>query len=132
MVSIVVAKSRNRVIGRDGRLPWHLPADLRRFRELTSGNTVVMGRRTYESLPDTFRPLPKRRNIVVSANPSYACPGAELQASLRSALDVCGGEGFVIGGSRIYAEALPVADRLYVTEVDAEVEGDVFFPPISS
>src|SRR3954453_13745644 len=102
MVSIVVAKSRNRVIGRDGRLPWHLPADLRRFRELTSGANVVMGRRTYESLPEKFRPLPNRRNLVLSRDPSYAVPGAEVFPDLDSAVASCGGDCFVIGGEVAY------------------------------
>jgi dihydrofolate reductase len=130
MVSIVVAHSRNQVIGNRGRLPWHLPADMRRFRELTGGEAVVMGRRTYESLPDAFRPLPRRRNLVVSSNPSYRCPGAELHPSLEAALAACDRHCFVIGGGEIYAQAMPDAERAYVTRVDAEVEGDAFFPEL--
>ena len=91
MIACVVAHSRNRVIGRDGDLPWHLPADLRRFRELTSGHAVVMGRRTYESLPDRFRPLPNRRNLVLSRDPSFRAEGAEVFADLASALAACAG-----------------------------------------
>jgi dihydrofolate reductase len=131
VVSIVVAQSRNQVIGTRGGLPWHLPSDMRRFRELTSGGTVVMGRRTYCSLPDRFRPLPRRRNVVVSTNPGASFPGAELHTSLSAALDACDRHCFVIGGSEVYAQAMPLVDRLYVTQVDAVVEGDVFFPPIS-
>jgi dihydrofolate reductase len=131
VIACVVAHSRNRVIGRDGDLPWHLPADLRRFRELTSGHAVVMGRRTYESLPERFRPLPNRRNLVLSRDPSFAAPGAEVFADLASALAACGGDCFVIGGGATYAEALGVADRVYATEIDAEVEGDTFFPELS-
>jgi dihydrofolate reductase len=131
VVSIVVAHSRNQVIGARGGLPWHLPSDMRRFRELTSGGAVVMGRRTYDSLPDAFKPLPRRRNVVVSSNRAYVCPGAELHASLDAALEACQRHCFVIGGSEVYAQALPLVDRLYVTHVDAEVEGDVFFPRIS-
>ena len=131
MIACVVAHSRNRVIGRDGDLPWRLPADLRRFRELTSGHTVVMGRRTYESLPDRFRPLPNRRNLVLSTDPAYAAPGAEVFGDLDSALAACEGDCFVIGGGATYAEALPRAARVYATEIDAEIEGDTFFPELS-
>src|SRR3954452_7140596 len=131
MVSFVVAHARNRVIGRDGGLPWHLPADLRRFRELTTGHAVVMGRKTYESLPERFRPLPNRRNLVLSTDPAYRADGAEVFADLASALDAChGDECFVIGGGATYAEALPHAHRIYATEIDADVEGDAFFPDL--
>jgi dihydrofolate reductase len=131
VIACVVAHSRNRVIGRDGDLPWHLPADLRRFRELTSGHAVVMGRRTYESLPDRFRPLPNRRNLVLSRDPSFRAEGAEIFGDLASALAACGGDCFVIGGGATYAEALSVADRVYATEIDAEIEGDTFFPELA-
>ena len=132
MVSIVVAHSSNRVIGRDGGLPWRLPADMRRFRELTTGSTVVMGRRTYESLPDAFRPLPERRNLVLSGDPDYRPPGIEVFASLEDALDACGGDCFVIGGEVTYRDALPRCERLYVTEIDTVLEGDAYFPEIDA
>jgi dihydrofolate reductase len=131
VIACVVAHSSNRVIGRDGDLPWHLPADMRRFRELTSGHAVVMGRKTYESLPDRFRPLPNRRNLVLSRDPGYAAPGAEVFGDLASALAACEGDCFVIGGGATYAEALAVADRVYATEIDAEVDGDTYFPELS-
>ena len=131
MIACIVAHSRNRVIGRDGDLPWHLPSDLRRFRELTSGSAVVMGRRTYESLPERFRPLPNRRNLVLSRDPSYVAPGAEVFRDLDSALAACDGDCFVIGGGATYAEALPRAVRVYVTEIDAEIDGDTFFPELT-
>ena len=128
MISIVVAHSRNRVIGRDGGLPWHLPTDLRRFRELTTGGTVVMGRKTYESIPERFRPLPGRRNVVVSR---AGCDGApEVYGSVEAALAAAGPECFVIGGGEVYAEAVKVADRVYATELHDDVEGDVFFPQL--
>jgi dihydrofolate reductase len=130
VIACIVAHSRNRVIGRDGDLPWHLPADQRRFRELTSGHAVVMGRRTYESLPDRFRPLPNRRNLVLSTDPAYLAPGAEVFGDLPSALAACAGDCFVIGGGTTYAEALGVADRVYATEIDADVDGDTFFPEL--
>ena len=98
MIALVVALSSNRVIGRDGALPWRLPTDLRRFRELTTGHAVVMGRRTYESLPERFRPLPDRRNIVLSTRASYAAPGAEVFGDLEAALEACEHDCFVIGG----------------------------------
>jgi dihydrofolate reductase len=130
MVSLVVARAANGAIGRGGGLPWRLPSDLRRFRELTSGGTVVMGRRTYESLPQAFRPLPERRNIVLSGRAGYAAPGAEVHDALARALAACGGECFVIGGERVYRQALPLAARAYVTEVEEEVDGDAFFPEL--
>jgi len=130
VVAIVVAHSANRVIGRDGALPWRLPSDLRRFRELTLGSTVLMGRRTFESLPDAFRPLPGRRNLVLSSDPGYRARGAETFGSLDAALAACEGDCFVIGGERTYREALPRCQRLYATEIDAEVEGDVLFPEL--
>ena len=130
VLSIVVAHSRDRVIGRDGDLPWHLPSDLRRFRELTGGHAVIMGRRTWESIPDRFRPLPGRRNLVLTRDASYEAPGAEVFGDLASALAACEGDAFVIGGGRVYGEALPLADRAFVTRVDADVDGDVFFPEL--
>ena len=127
MVALVVAHSANRVIGRDGGLPWRLPGDLKRFRALTTGQTVVMGRRTYESLPDAFRPLPDRRNVVLTSDPGYRADGAEVVGDLDAALAApC----FVIGGGEVYAQALPRAQRVYATELEAEVDGDTFFPPL--
>lgn len=130
MVALVVAFSENRVIGRDGDLPWRLPSDLRRFKELTMGGTVVMGRRTFESLPAAVRPLPGRRNLVLSATPGFAAPGAEVLPTLAAALEACDRDCFVIGGARTYEEALPLADVVYATEVEGDVEGDTFFPPL--
>lgn len=130
MVAIVVAHSANRVIGRDGELPWRLPSDLRRFRELTTGHAVLMGRRTYESLPDGFRPLPERRNLVLSSDTAYRAEGAEVFASMDDALAACEGDCFVIGGEVTYRDALPLCHRLYVTEIDAELDGDAFFPEL--
>jgi dihydrofolate reductase len=130
VISIVVAHSRNRVIGRDGGLPWRLPGDMRHFRELTTGHTVLMGRRTFESLPDSFRPLPGRRNLVLSTDPAYGAEGAEVFGDLASALEACDHECFVIGGAQTYEESLPIVRRLHATEIDAEIEGDVYFPEI--
>ena len=130
MIAIVVAHSSNRVIGNEGALPWRLPSDMRRFRELTSGHTVLMGRRTYESLPDAFRPLPGRRNLVLSGDPGYRAEGAEVFASLDEALAACEGDCFVIGGEVTYRDALPLCERVYATEIDAELEGDAYFPAV--
>ena len=125
-ISLLVAVSENRIIGKGGGLPWHLPADLKRFKRLTLGHAVIMGRRTFESIG---RPLQKRRSIVLSRDPAYAPAGAETAAGLDAALALAAGEDevFVIGGSEVFAEALPRADRLYPTRVHAEVEGDVVF-----
>jgi len=116
-------------MGRDGDLPWHLPADLKRFKKLTTGHSIIMGRKTFESIG---RPLPKRRSIVLSQTPSFQPEGTEVAASLDEALKLArtDEEVFVIGGARVFAEALPIADRLYLTRVHADIEGDVFFPEI--
>jgi dihydrofolate reductase len=127
-ITVIAAVARNGVIGRDGRIPWHIPGDLPRFKRITMGHPVIMGRRTWESLG---RPLPGRRNIVISRTPGYAAGGAEVFASLAEALAACAGapEVFVIGGTEVYREALAVADRLLLTEIDADFEGDARFPP---
>lgn len=126
-LSIIVAVAENGVIGRGGGLPWRLPDDLRRFKELTMGKPVIMGRRTWESLG---RALPGRRNLVVSRMPGYSARGAEIAFSLPDALRRTTNEPevFVMGGAQLYAEALPLADRLYLTRVHAAVDGDVLFP----
>ena len=129
MIACVVAHASNRVIGRDGGLPWHLPTDMRFFRELTTGGTVIMGRRTWESIPERFRPLPGRRNLVLSRG--GAIEGAEVFATLEAALAAADGDVFVIGGGATYEAALPLADRVYATEIDADVEGDTRFPELS-
>ena len=126
-LSIIVAVAKNGVIGHRGRLPWHLPADLARFRELTTGHAMIMGRRTFESIG---RALPGRRSVVLSGKPGYDGDGITVVGSLAGALEACAQEqeAFVIGGASVYAEALPRAMRAYITRVGAEVEGDTFFP----
>lgn len=125
--SIVVAVARNGVIGRDNRLPWKLPKDLAYFKRVTMGHPVVMGRRTWESIG---KALPGRLNIVVTRNPSLDAPGATVVPSLAAAWKTAGdaAEVSVIGGTSIFREALPIADRIHLTEVEADVEGDTFFP----
>jgi dihydrofolate reductase len=128
VLTLVVAYARNGVIGRDGGLPWHLPGDMQHFKDVTGGGTVLMGRKTYMSIPEKFRPLPGRRNIVLSASGASA-PGAEVFSGLESAL-VAAPDAFVIGGGTVYDELLPLADAIWATEIDANVEGDTYFPPL--
>lgn len=127
-LSLIAAVASNGVIGSDNTLPWRLPEDLKRFKALTLGHPVVMGRKTYESIG---RPLPGRRNIVITRDATYAADGCETANSLETALAACNAttdEVFVIGGAQIYAEALPLAQRLYLTEIRREFPGDARFP----
>lgn len=134
-LAIIVAVAENGVIGRGNALPWHLPEDLRHFKRVTMGKPIVMGRRTYESIG---KPLPGRTNIVITRNPAFQAPGVEVvssfQQALRLAERIAAQEGVqevvVIGGAEVYAAALPLAERLYLTEVHASVEGDAVLPPI--
>jgi dihydrofolate reductase len=130
IVTLVAAVAHGGVIGRDGTVPWHVPEDMAFFRELTMGHPVVMGRRTWDSLPDRFRPLPGRRNIVVTRNAAWKAAGAERAGSLEEALRLAGTDEqvFVIGGAEIYRAALPHADELVLTELELVVAGDAFFP----
>jgi dihydrofolate reductase len=129
-VTLVAAVARNGVIGRRGGIPWRIPEDMARFRALTTGYPVVMGRKTWDSLPERFRPLPARRNIVVTRNPAWAADGAERARSLDDALELLASSErvFVIGGAALYTTALPLIDELELTEVDLEVDGDAYFP----
>ena len=129
-VTLVAAIARGGVIGDGTTIPWHIPEDLAFFRDLTTGHTVVMGRRTWDSLPERFRPLPGRRNVVVTRNTAWAADGAERAGSLDDALELTSDaeDVFVIGGAEIFAAALPLADRLVLTEIALDVEGDVLFP----
>ncbi len=126
----MAAVARGGVIGRGGAIPWRIPEDAQRFRTLTMGHPVVMGRRTWDSLPDRFRPLPGRPNVVITRNAAWHADGAERAGSLAESLRLLEGaqQVFVIGGAELYAEALPLADELLLTEIDADVEGDTFFP----
>jgi len=123
MISIIVAYARGRVIGKDGRMPWHLPADLQHVKQLTTGQTIVMGRKTFASIG---RPLPNRRNVVLTRSRDFAAPGVEVVHSKDEVLAL--GDVFIFGGAELYAQFLDVADRLYITEIDLEVAGDTFFP----
>lgn len=129
-LSVIVAIANNGVIGVDNALPWHLPEDLKRFKSLTMGHHIIMGRKTYESLG---RLLPGRTTVIVSRNPSYqAPPGALVANSLSQAVAICAGdaEPFMIGGAQLYQEALLLADKLYVTWIEREYQGDAHFPAL--
>ncbi len=130
MLAIIAAVARNGVIGRDGTLPWHLPEDLAHFRRVTIGCPVIMGRRTWESLPPKFRPLPGRHNIVVTRQPGWRAEGATVAADLDAAIAAAGDAArvFVIGGAELFAAALARTRELVLTEIDAEMQGDARFP----
>ena len=127
---LIAAVARHRAIGRGGELLWHESEDQKHFRRVTLGCPVIMGRKTWDSLPARFRPLPGRRNIVVTRQPAWQAEGAERAGSLDEALALAGDAAklFVIGGAELYALALPRADELELTEIDAEFEADAFFP----
>lgn len=153
-IIIIAAVAKNRVIGKDNQLIWNIPEDMAHFKALTAGHIVIMGRKTWESLPPRFRPLPGRRNIVISHQADYAAPGAEVADSLKNALKLAStatkgsaeptkgsaelttGDdlntfAYIIGGEQIYTQAMDLADRLEITEVNLEPEGDAWFPEIS-
>ena len=133
MASIIAAIAENGCIGKDGTLPWHLPEDLKRFKELTMGHPVIMGRKTWESLPERFRPLPGRTNVVVTRQADYPLPeGVERVASIEDALAEHAEDAFIIGGAQLYRDAMPLVDTLHITHVHATVDGDAFFPDIDA
>ncbi len=126
-LSLIWAMARNGVIGKNNTLPWRLPADLRYFRQLTTGHPIIMGRKNYE---DIGKPLPGRTNIVVTRQKAFSAPGCSVVNSVEQALDAAGtgSEIFVIGGADIYRQTLNIANKLYITEIDADIEGDTYFP----
>ena len=131
-IIIIAAVAKNRVIGKDNQLLWNIPEDMAHFKALTQGHTVLMGRKTWESLPERFRPLPGRRNIVITRQAGFAAPGAELAGSLEAGLALTGKNEtvFVIGGADVYRQAMLLAQRLEITEVDLSPDGDSWFPEI--
>jgi dihydrofolate reductase len=133
-LGLIYARARNGAIGKDGALPWHLPEDLAHFKRLTMGCPVIMGRKTWDSLPPKFRPLPGRANIVITRDAEWGAAGAERAASLPQALTLCAHhpQAWVIGGAQIYAQALSLADTVEITEIDADFEGDAFAPELSA
>lgn len=133
-LGLIYARARNGTIGRDGALPWHLPEDLAHFRRTTWGCPVIMGRRTWDSLPPKFRPLPGRANIVVTRQPRWQAEGAQRAATMQETLALCGdaAQAWVIGGGEIYRLALPFAQVASVTEIDADFEGDTQAPELGA
>ena len=131
-IIIIAAVAKNLVIGKNNQLIWNIPEDMAHFKALTQGHTVVMGRKTWESLPPRFRPLPGRRNIVITRQGSYQAPGAEIASSLDCAIALAKSDPklFIIGGAEIYAQALAKADSLELTEVDLSPDGDAWFPTL--
>ncbi|QCR32379.1 dihydrofolate reductase [Lysinibacillus sp. SGAir0095] len=127
MISLIVAHDRNRVIGYENKMPWHLPGELQYFKEQTMGKPMIMGRKTFDSIG---RPLPGRRNIVITRNANYQVEGVEVATSLEEALKLAGNEEeiMIIGGEQIFKLALPIADRLYITHIEHDFNGDTFFP----
>lgn len=129
MINIIVAAGENNVIGKDNDLIWHLPDDLKFFKVMTSGHPIIMGRKTYESVG---RPLPKRTNIIITSDTDYKAEGCVIVHSLQEALEVSDDEEqFIVGGEQIYRQALPVADRVYLTRVHATLDGDRHFPQLN-
>jgi dihydrofolate reductase len=130
VLNLIVAVAKNNVIGLGGKMPWHLPGELAYFKQVTMGHPIIMGRKTFDSIG---RALPGRRNIVVTANPAWQHDGVEVADSVKAALLLVDDQSaFVIGGATLYAAALPLADRVYLTAIDAHVEGDTFFPVLST
>lgn len=130
MISLIVAMDKERCIGKNGSLPWHLRADLQRLKDITTGNAIIMGRATFESIG---KALPNRQNIVLTSDKNFSFPGVEVANSLQEAFGLVedGREAIVFGGASVYEAALPQVDKMYVTQVDAVVGGDKFFPEIS-
>ncbi len=130
MISIIVAMAKNRVIGKNGQLPWELSSDLLRFKQLTMGHTLLMGRRTFESIG---QPLPGRRTIVLSRDPEYSAAGCDVSSDIKLGLLLADSatDLFICGGAEIYRQAFSLVERIYLTELEDEIEGDVFFPELS-
>jgi dihydrofolate reductase len=132
IISLIAALSQNRVIGKNNDLPWHLPDDMKYFMQTTKGHHVIMGRKNYDSLPEKFRPLPNRTNLVITRQENFSAPGCHVFPNMTDALNFAKAENnnevFIIGGAEIYALALPYANKLYLTEINAHIEGDTYFP----
>ncbi len=129
-ISLIAAVAKKNIIGNDNKLLWHLPADLKHFKEITSGNTVIMGRKTFQSIG---KPLPNRKNIIITRQEKFKAEGAEVFHHLKAAIESCAGEPevFIIGGGEIYRQAINIADKIYLTRIDASFEGDTKFPEFS-
>jgi len=134
IISLIAALSKNRVIGKNNDLPWHLPDDMKYFMQTTKGHHVIMGRKNYESIPEKFRPLPNRTNIVVTRQRDFSAPNCTIVNSIEQGLAMAKKAGeletFIIGGAQIYEEGMALTQRMYLTEIQAEIEGDTYFPEI--
>jgi dihydrofolate reductase len=134
-ISIIVAASENNAIGKNNTLPWHLPVDMKFFKDKTTGHCIITGRKNYESIPDKFRPLPNRTNIVITRQKDYKAPGAVVVSSVYEALEAARETGdsevFVIGGAEIFRETMDMCDTVYLTRVHTKIEGDVYFQPLN-
>lgn len=135
-ISIIVAKSNNNVIGKNNSLIWSLPADMKFFKEKTTGHCIITGRKNYESIPEKFRPLPNRTNIVITRQKDYSAPGAivvdSIEKAIQKAKETGDNEIFIIGGAEIYKQSLHLVDRIYLTQIHHTFEGDTFFPELKS
>ena len=133
-INMIYARAENGVIGKDNTIPWHLPEDLARFKQLTQGHPVIMGRKTWDSLPPRFRPLPGRRNVVITRQKNWSADGAFAASSLDDAIALCSEapEVWVLGGAQIYAQAEVIADRIEVTEIHQHFEGDAYAPVLTA
>ncbi len=134
MISIIVAVANNNVIGKDNTLIWHLPADMKFFKEKTTGHCIITGRKNYESIPDKFRPLPNRTNIVITRQKEYAAPGAivvnSIEEAIAKAKETADEEIFIIGGAEIYKQSMHLVNRIYLTKINHNFVGDAFFPEL--
>jgi len=135
LVSLIVAASENNVIGKNGQLPWHLPSDMKYFRDTTMGHCVIMGRKNYDSIPEKFRPLSGRPNIIITHQKNFSAPQCIVVNSIKEALDEAKKknetEAFIIGGGEIFKQSMELADKIYLTRIYATIDGDVFFPPVN-
>jgi dihydrofolate reductase len=136
ILSIIVAAAENNVIGKDNRLIWRLPADMKFFKDKTTGHVIITGRKNYESIPEKFRPLPERKNIVITRQKNYHAPGAIVVSSIENALEYVSKnhaeeEVFIIGGAEIYRQTLSACNRIYLTRIHHAFEGDAFFPTVN-
>ena len=131
-ISLIVAVSQNSVIGKDNKLAWHLPDDMKYFSNMTNGHPVIMGRKNWESIPIKYRPLPNRKNIVITRNKNYKAENSEIVGSINEAINISrknsDEEIFIIGGGEIYKESFKYVDKLYITEIKTKIEGNTFFP----
>lgn len=135
IISLIAALSKNRVIGKKNDLPWHLPDDMKYFMQTTKGHHVIMGRKNYDSIPQKFRPLPNRTNIVVTHQKDFSAPDCTIVNSIEQGIAIAKKAGeketFIIGGAQIYKEGMALTHRMYLTEIQAEIDGDTYFPEIA-